>query len=919
MELRRTFLGFLLMMLIISMLAGPADVRAQGGGPPAAVRAAFQKMSPEERIGQLFLVSFTGADTSNKSQIYDLIVNHHVGGAVLLAANDNFQAAPETVKSAYQLTQGLQQMEWSTAITPPLDPKTDLPISHQYVPLFIAMTQDGDGPPGDQILSGLTPLPSEMAIGATWSPDLAKEAGTVQGKELAALGINMYFGPSLDVLENPSPTPNNDLGVNVFGGDPYWVSVMGSAYIGGLHTGSANRLLVVAKHFPGRGSADRANDLEVATVRKSLDELKQVELAPFFAVTGDATLPESTADGLLLSHIRYQGFQGNIRATTKPVSFDAQALSSILALPEFDSWHQKGGVVVSDNLGTQAVKQFYSTGTDFPARTVARDAFVAGNDLLYLGNIVSSDQPDNYSTVLQILAFFTQKYRDDPAFAQRVDSSVLRLLTLKFRLYGAFNIEGVSAPQAGLDDLGISQQVTFDVARRAASLLSPDARDLSTLLPAPPKVRDRIIFFTDTMPVQQCSICQWQSVPDMQALQNTITQLYGPQSGNQSSSSFRMASYSFNDVGSYLAGKSPPYLTDDLASADWVILSLVSSNNNQAQLISSFLSGQQDLLRDKHVILFAFGAPYYLDATDISRLTAYYALYGKQPPFVEVAARLLFQELSPTGASPVSIPGLGYDLISITAPDPNQIIPLNLDISAAPVATSAPTPAATPVPLFKIGDTIAIQAGPIKDHNGKSVPDGTVVHFSMTVTGEGGGIVQQADATTSQGNARVSFGLDKPGLLQIRATSDPALISEVLQLDVSSGGQPAAVTVIVPQLTPQVQNTPVPTPQPAVDEFITAEGRPRFTAWLVAILLIMAGAIAVLYAGLRIQNLHWGTRWGLCAIAGGLLVYNYFAVGLPGSAKFAADNGVGGILILTILGLLAGWGAGWLWSQGQRK
>jgi beta-N-acetylhexosaminidase len=919
MGLRRAFLGFLLMMLIVSMLAGPADVRAQGGGPPAAVRAVFQKMSPEERIGQLFLVSFTGTDTSDKSQIYDLIVNHHVGGAVLLAANDNFQAAPNTVKSAYQLTKGLQQMEWTTALTPPLDPKTDLPIPHQYAPLFIAMAQDGDGPPGDQILSGLTPLPSEMAIGATWSPDLAKEAGTVMGKELAALGINMYFGPSLDVLENPSPTPNNDLGVNVFGGDPYWVSVMGSAYIGGLHTGSANRLLVIAKHFPGRGSADRANDLEVATVRKSLDELKQVELAPFFAVTGGATTPESTTDGLLLSHIRYQGFQGNIRATTKPVSFDAQALSSILALPEFDSWHQEGGVVVSDNLGTQAVKQFYSTGTDFPARTVARDAFVAGNDLLYLGNIVSSDQPDNYSTVLQVLAFFTQKYRDDPAFAQRVDSSVLRLLTLKFRLYGAFNINSVSAPQTGLDDLGISQQVTFDVARRAASLLSPDARDLSTLLPAPPQVRDRIIFFTDTMPVQQCSICQLQSVPDMQALQNTITQLYGPQSGNQSSSSFRMASYSFNDVGSYLAGKSPPYLNDDLASADWVIFSLVSSNNDQVQMISSFLSGQQDLLRNKHVILFAFGAPYYLDATDISRLSAYYALYGKQPPFVEVAARLLFQELSPTGASPVSIPGLGYDLISITAPDPNQIIPLNLDISAAPLATSAPTPVATPVPLFKIGDTIAIQAGPIKDHNGKSVPDGTVVHFSMTVTGEGGGIVQQADAITSQGNARVSFGLDKPGLLQIRATSDPALISEVLQLDVSSGGQPAAVTVIVPQLTPQVQNTPVPTPQPAVDEFLTAEGRPRFTAWLVAIILILAGAIAVLYAGLRIQSLHWGTRWGLCAIAGGLLVYNYFAVGLPGSAKFAADNGVGGILILIILGLLAGWGAGWLWSQGQRK
>lgn len=919
MELRRAALNGALVLLMLGALVGAGDVRAQGGGPPPAVRAVYDKMSVEERVGQLFLVTFNGTDTTDKSQIYDLIVQHHIGGVVLTAANDNFVAAPDTVSAAAQLVSSLQQIEWDTALNPPFDPKTDQPVPHEYVPLFVGMSEDGDGPPGDQILSGLSPLPSEMAIGATWSPDLASETGAVLGKELSAVGINMYFGPSLDVLENPKPTANNDAGTSVFGGDPYWVSVLGSAYITGLHTGSNNRLLVVADHFPGRGSADRANDLEVATVRKSLDQLKQVELAPFFAVTGDATTPEGTTDGLLLSHIRYQGFQGNIRATTKPVSFDAQALSSILALTEFDSWRQKGGVIVSDSLGTKAVKQFYSTGTDFPARTVARDAFVAGNDLLYLGNIVSSDAPDTYSTVLQILGFFSQKYRDDPAFAQRVDSSALRLLTLKYHLYGSFTLQNVLQSESALNQVGQSQQVTFNVAGRAATLLSPDARDLATLLPAPPQVRDRIVFFTDSSPAQQCSSCPVQAVPDVQALQNAITQLYGPQSGNQSSSSFRMASYSLSNLADYLAGKSPPYLPEDLGSADWVIISLVGLGDTQTQLISSFLSSQQDLLRNKHVVLFAFGAPYYLDATDISRLTAYYALYGKQVPFIDVAARVLFQELTPSGAAPVSISGLGYDLISVTSPDPNQIIPLSLDLGSEPAATNAPTPVATAVPLFKIGDTIGIRAGPIKDHNGKPVPDGTVVHFSMGITGEGGGIVQQADATTTQGTARVSFGLDKPGLLQIKATSDPATISEVLQLDVSSGGQPAAVTVIVPQLTPQIQPPAVQTPQPSADEFITADGRPRFSAWLVSVILILAGAFGAMYAGVRLQGPRWATRWALCALAGGLLVYNYFAVGMPGSSRFAHDNGMSGILILTVLGLLAGWGFGWLWTRGTRK
>ena len=131
---------------------------------------------------------------------------------------------------------------------------------------------------------------------------------------------------------------------------------------------------------------------EVATVRKSLEQLKQVELNPFFAVT-TSDEPTEVVDGLLVSHIRYQGFQGNIRATTRPVSFDATALSTILALPEFATWRTNGGLVVSDNLGSAAVREFYAqSGETYSPRSVARDAFLAGNDLLYLGNITSEIQ-----------------------------------------------------------------------------------------------------------------------------------------------------------------------------------------------------------------------------------------------------------------------------------------------------------------------------------------------------------------------------------------------------------------------------------------------------------------------------------------------------------------------------------------------
>jgi len=119
--------------------------------------------------------------------------------------------------------------------------------------------------------------------------------------------------------------------------------------------------------------------------------------------------------------------------------------------------------------------------------------------------------------------------------------------------------------------------------------------------------------------------------------------------GREQTSSFRLSSYTLEDADNYAAGNSPPFLAEDLSTAAWVVSRWSDNTNGQALKVSNFLAEEQDLLREKKVVLFAFGAPTYLDATDISRLTAYYALYSKQPGFVEVAARLLFQEISPAG------------------------------------------------------------------------------------------------------------------------------------------------------------------------------------------------------------------------------------------------------------------------------
>ena len=928
----RRFLSFFVLVPLVLSFGSVASAHVAGSfqssDPAQNARQMLEKMTPEERVGQLFLVTFTGSTADQNSQIYDLIASYHVGGVVLLAgSNDNFVAAPGTVASAYQLINQLQSAVWQASQALPAGTDTDTPtpvstipsVPGNYIPLFIGISQDGDGYPNDQILNGLTPLPDLMALGATWNPALAEQVGAVAGQELSSIGFNLYFGPSLDVLESPGSTLGNGLGASAFGGDPYWVGAMGGAYITGLHNGSNGRMTVIADHFPGRGSADRPAGEEPATVRKSIEQLKQIELAPFFSVTGSASTPESTTDGLLVSHIRYQGIQGNIRSITRPVSIDLQALSQILSLPAFATWRAAGGLMVSDDLGSQTMRRFYdSIGQSFMAWLVARDAFLAGNDLLYMGNIVSSDAPDNYTTVVRAIEFFDQKYRDDPAFAQRLDDAVVRILTAKYRTYSDFDPEVVLPSSEGLAILGQSQAVTSEVARESVTLVSPDISDLDTVLSSSPVMNDQIVLLTDTRQGSQCGTCGEESMLAVDALQKAILRLYGPQGTGQVQAS-HLISYPLTSLDAILdGGLGDPSLEDSVRQAEWVVINMLDAEPGESQttLLGRFLSERQDLLRNKWIVVFAFNAPFYLDATDISKLTAYYCLYSKSAPFVEVAALLLFRELSPAGSLPVSVAGIGYDLFTATSPDPNQVIGLSMDLGPVPASTASATPEVTPTPSFRVGDTVSIRTSVILDHNGHPVPDGTGVRFNILLSGEGG-VVKQIDAVTLQGLAGASFSIDRPGLLEIRAESDPALTSVVLQLDVS--GEGVSVTIVAP--TPIITLTPTPeaivTPEVEASSPL-AQGYPGLGGWFGMVLLLGGLGTLAYWLGKRYIATRWAVRWALCIVTGGLLAYTYLAARMPGAAVYLQRSGWGGMMGVVLLGSAIGFGSAYTWWRQSR-
>jgi beta-N-acetylhexosaminidase len=918
--------------LVIILLFAGLPVSPARAEPASAADAILQAMTPEEKVGQLFLVGFNGAELEPDSPIYNLVTEYHIGGVVLLAENNNF-TSEDTLGQTQSLIEALQQLEWDNAARTDGEGADAANSAPSYVPLFVGIPQTDESMTGTALLSGLSQAASQMAIGASWDLDLAMKTGQTLGSELGALGFNLFLGPNLDVLESTSGEAAQYLGVSTFGGDPFWVGEMGKAFINGLHTGSGNQMLVVAQNFPGTGNSDRSPEDEVATVRKSLDQLTQIELAPFFSVTEAAAGDPNRIDAVMVSHIRYQGFQGNIRATTRPISFDANALSAIMALPEIEGWRQNGGLVISDNLGSGAVQRFFDpTGENFEAWQVARNAFLAGNDMLYVNDFVSTSDPNAYTTLQTTLDFFVAKYREDSAFAQRVDDSVLRILNAKLGLYGEFTLDNVLPAEGSLEGVGEGNAVTFDVAQEAVTMISPSPAEMDTVLPSPPLWYEDIVIFTDVRTAYQCEGCAPVNTLDTGSLSTALLNLYGPQAGGQILQ-HNLSSYTFTQLTEMLDNVdnngTNEYVQANLSEAEWVVFNMLDVNPDYpaSNVLQRILAERPDLLSQKRVIVFALDSPVYLDSTNISKITAYYAMFSKQPAFIDVAARILMQEMNPQGALPISLSAVGYDLISMTAPDPDQIIRLELvmpeqtleenGLDTTPGAT--PTPEPTPVPSFNVGDTITIRTGQIRDHNGHIVPDGTVVRFNFTISGEQPGITQQFDTTTAAGVAYFNYRIEAAGGLEVNAVSEPATQSETLNINIEPDGQSSVyLTSPTPQETPTPTESPTATPTEMSEEELAEneprEGYPTLGEWALGVMVIGLGSVLAFFVGrLWWKTDRWGLRSMLLALIGGLLSYSYLSLGLGGTRYWILVSGTTFVVEVILVGMLIGWIVALVW------
>ncbi|MCJ7702260.1 MAG: hypothetical protein MUO62_11815, partial [Anaerolineales bacterium] len=393
------------------------------------------------------------------------------------------------------------------------------------------------------------------------------------------------------------------------------------------------------------------------------------------------------------------------------------------------------------------------------------------------------------------------------------------------------------------------------------------------------------------------------------ALSKAILNLYGPQAGGLVSQ-FYLRPYSYAHLMDLLNGEGDTeQLEIDLSLTNWIIFTMLDENDERpsSMALDRFLTERPDLISNRRVIVFATGGPNYLESTDISKLTAYFGLFSKSTPFIDIAARILFKEIAqPPGSLPVSVAGVGYDLILATSPDSEQNIPIRLDIPSWNEIEDSTPPEGLTIPEYRIGDTVPLKTGVILDSNGHQVPNNTPVQFLITINGEQ---APPISAVTTNGIAKAVYIVDRSGALAIQAVSDMAysrnLIFEIPIEESTTEPSPTVTSTVSPTLFPS-PTTMVPTPSPT-PEVQTDASTHRLTDWLGGLVVALFMGWGATRTGSLLGKVRWGIRWGFAAFIGGMLFYTYTVLKLPGSEIILTASTSWGLIWATFLGTIVGW------------
>lgn len=247
------------------------------------VDSVFDAMSPEERIGQLFMViADPKNDTRNLQKLTRYVNELKIGGILFHKGNPETQA---------DVTNRMQKIS--------------------NVPLLIAL----DGEWGLSMrLNGTTRFPKNMMLGAIEDNRLIEQYGAEVGRQCREMGIHINFAPDIDVNSN---VDNPVIGLRSFSEDPSAVADKGIAYARGLES---TGILSVAKHFPGHGDTSDDSHKTTPIIRHSRERLDRIELLPFRKYI------EAGFAGVMTSHLQVPALD----KAKKPASFSRNVVTDLL-------------------------------------------------------------------------------------------------------------------------------------------------------------------------------------------------------------------------------------------------------------------------------------------------------------------------------------------------------------------------------------------------------------------------------------------------------------------------------------------------------------------------------------------------------------------------------------------------------------
>ena len=297
----------------------------------------------------------------------------------------------------------------------------------------------------------VTIAPAQMGLGACGRLEDTYTAASITAREVKALGLDMLYGPSLDVNTNPL---NPEIGARSFGENAEVVASHGEQVIRAF---AEHNIISNAKHFPGRGHGSSNAHSELESIGLDRLRLESVELVPFRRAIA------AGVDSIMMSHTLFPALESeNLPASLSP---------AIMRLLREELGFE--GVILPDTLTMFAVSR------NFDVPRACAMCLEAGADMIFM------KVQDLYRPTVEAIEASIKAGRLTEG---RINESLERILKLKLKR-GLFEDRQFPS-QRVLSTIGCPEHVAAmrDIGRRSVLALRNDS-----LMPLKPQYDDTIL------------------------------------------------------------------------------------------------------------------------------------------------------------------------------------------------------------------------------------------------------------------------------------------------------------------------------------------------------------------------------------------------------------------------------------------